>query len=304
MFESAISVINLSKSYKKVKAVDNLTFTIPKNCIAGFLGPNGAGKTTTLRILLGLSFADSGKVKIFDKEVPTDANEIFEFTGALVEKPAFIDNFSAFENLWWFGNLIKPLVKERITEVLNLVGLQDVAHEDYKSFSAGMKQRLAIAFAILHKPRLLILDEPTTAMDPQGRYHIRELLRKIHLEYSTTIFLSSHLLDEVQKLCNYVVIINNGKLLKEGYVKDILANSLENWEIRIKEQDEDKFKNIILSFDEILNYKKIPRGFEVIMKSNSSAKINEKLVNAGIQVEALIPKEASLEEAYIKLTEK
>lgn len=301
----AIKVVSLSKSFGNKKILDSLSFNVPNNAIAGFLGPNGAGKTTTLRMLLGLLPAPTGNIELLGHKIPEERTSALERIGAVVENPSFIDTMTAFENLYWFGSLYLPADKKRIHEVIEMVGLKEAANQRFGTFSTGMKQRLGVAFSLLHKPELLILDEPTSGMDPSGRYQMREILLNIHEKEKTSIFLSSHLLDEVQKLCNYVVIINKGRMITEGFVSDILASSEERYEIRVADDLIDSAKNILEGAKNIVKSVNLaPRGFIVDIENDTSHLINEILVKAGIKVQALIPLESSLEETFIKLTEK
>ncbi len=301
----AIKVISLSKNFGNKKILDSLSFNVPNNAIAGFLGPNGAGKTTTLRMLLGLLPAPEGKIELLGYNILKYRTEALEKIGAVVENPSFIDTMTAFENLYWFGSLYLPVDKKRIFEVIEMVGLKEAVNQKFGTFSSGMKQRLGVAFSLLHKPELLILDEPTSGMDPAGRYQMREILLNIHEKEKTSIFLSSHLLDEVQKLCNYVVIINKGQMVTEGFVSEILASSEERYEIRVADELIDNAKSILEGAKNIVkSITMAPRGFIVDLENNTSHAINELLVKAGIKVQALIPLESSLEETFIKLTEK
>ncbi len=302
---SAIKVTALSKSFGKNKILDNLNFTVPINAIAGFLGPNGAGKTTTLRMMLGLLPAPKDKIELLGYSLPRYRTNALEKIGAVVENPSFIDTMTAFENLRWFGSLYKPVEDRRIYEVIEMVGLKEATYQKFGTFSSGMKQRLGVAFGLLHKPELLILDEPTSGMDPAGRVQMRDILLDIHKNEKASIFLSSHLLDEVQKLCNYVVIINKGQMVTEGYVEDILASNEERYEIRVEDDVKERTKGVLEVLPNLVKSVNFsPRGFIVDIEKNSSALINEVLVKAGIMVQALIPLESSLEETFIKLTEK
>ena len=301
----AIKVISLSKSFGNKKILDSLSFNVPNNAIAGFLGPNGAGKTTTLRMLLGLLPAPKDKIELLGHKIPKERTSALERIGAVVENPSFIDTMTAFENLYWFGSLYLPVEKKRIFEVIEMVGLKEAVNQKFGTFSSGMKQRLGVAFSLLHKPELLILDEPTSGMDPAGRYQMREILLNIHEKEKTSIFLSSHLLDEVQKLCNYVVIINKGQMVTEGFVSEILASNEERYEIRVADDLINNAKSILEGAKNIVKSITLaPRGFIVDIENDTSHAINELLVKAGIKVQALIPLESSLEETFIKLTEK
>lgn len=301
----AIKVTALDKSFGGKKILDNLSFSVPLNVIAGFLGPNGAGKTTTLRMLLGLLPAPKGKIELLNHKIPEARSSALEKIGAVVENPSFIETLTAFENLHWFGSLYAPVSGERINEVIELVGLKEATHQLFGTFSTGMKQRLGVAFGLLHKPEMLILDEPTSGMDPAGRIQMREILLNIHETEKTSIFLSSHLLDEVQKLCNYVVIINHGSTIREGYVADILSSQEERFEIRVPDEAAEKAKNLLAGMKDVVkNLSLSPRGIIIDIENGNSSLINELLVKSNIPVQALIPLESSLEEAFMRLTDK
>ncbi len=301
--ETAIAVKNLVKSFGRKQVLKELGFSVPFDTIAGFLGPNGAGKTTTLRMLLGLIPGNKGEISLLGHSMPGGRPAALEQIGAVVENPTFIESMTACENLYWFGSLYKPVTQERILEVIAMVGLKDAARQRFGTFSTGMKQRLGVAFGILHRPRLLILDEPTSGMDPAGRVHMRDILTRIHKEEKTSIFLSSHLLDEVQRLCNYVVIIDGGRTVKEGYVADLLSDHHEKWEVRIADKDTVKANDIIATMrDEVVAVESFARGFILTVNNGCSAAVNSALVKNGIEVKALIPLTASLEDTFIKLT--
>jgi ABC-2 type transport system ATP-binding protein len=244
-----------------------------------------------------------GSIAMLGEKLPEGRTRAVEQIGAVVENPTFIETMTAHENLYWFGSLYKPVTQERISEAIAMVGLKDAINQRFGTFSSGMKQRLGVAFGILHKPRLLILDEPTSGMDPAGRVQMREILKKIHAEERTTIFLSSHLLDEVQRLCDYVVIIDHGKTVKEGYVGELLAGHQENWEIRFPDEQAAKAAEILQTFaGEGLQWSSAPRGLMLTMPQGMSERVNKALVAADVRVTALIPHEASLEDTFIKLT--
>lgn len=301
---NSISVSGLNKSFGRKSVLNDLSFNIPENSIAGFLGPNGSGKTTTLRILLGLLPVKNGIIELLGYKVPKYRINALEQIGAVVENPNFIEGMTAKENLYWFGSLYKPVSRNRIMEAIELVGLKDAATQRFGTFSSGMKQKLGVAFGILHKPKLLILDEPTSGMDPMGRVQMREILQRIHAEEKTSIFLSSHLLDEIQRLCNYVVIINNGSTKKEGFVSELLSERKERWEVRIKDEQIEQARNILKSMEnEIENISDTPQGLEMTLKEIPSHAVNAKLIENNINVSALIPKEASLEETFINITD-
>lgn len=301
--QQAILIANLAKRFGRKTVLTDMSFSVPMGAISGFLGPNGAGKTTTLRALLCLIRPNAGSVEMLGLPMPRFLCKALESTGAMVEKPSFIDNMSGFANLSWFGSLNRSVSKDRIMEILTKVGLADAASQSFGTYSTGMKQRLGVGFAILHRPALLILDEPTNGMDPQGRYQMREILREIHRTEGTTIFISSHLIDEIQKLCDYVVIVGKGKTIREGYVKDILAAESETWEFRFPEMHMDKAVEFLKNRAGIENLKRLPRGIEVLIRRDCSAELNAEMMAAGLKVSAIIPKEQSLEDLFIELTD-
>lgn len=225
--EKIIEVQNLTKDFKEVKAVDSLNLNVYRGDVFGFLGPNGAGKSTTIRMLLSLIRPTEGSIKIFDKSLKEHRIEILKNIGGIVEKPDFYKNLSAYKNLEILGRISeKEITRKRIMEMLELVGLDKRTKSKVKTFSHGMKQRLGIAQALLHDPELIILDEPTTGLDPQGMKEIRELIFHLSKDQKKTIFLSSHILHEVELAANRMIIINKGKTKVEGFVQDLLKSNL------------------------------------------------------------------------------
>ncbi|HNW35758.1 MAG TPA: ABC transporter ATP-binding protein, partial [Candidatus Ozemobacteraceae bacterium] len=170
-------------------------------------------------------------------------------------------------------------------------------------YSTGMKQRLGVAGALLHHPALLVLDEPTNGMDPQGRAQMRDILRDIHAREGTTIFLSSHLLDEVQRLCDYVVIVDHGRTVRQGFVAELLHDGHEIWELRLPPEESTRASELLRAFQTVREIRSSPRGLEITLARGTSQEINRMLVGAGIHVSALIPREASLEETFLALTD-
>lgn len=219
---------NLTKSFRGRKIVENLNLKVMRGDVYGFLGRNGQGKTTTIRMITGLIFPDSGDVMINGCHLKTDFKRAISQIGAIVESPTFYDYLSGYENLSLMANLVPGLNKSRIDEVLEIVRLTNRAKDKVKTYSLGMKQRLGIANALLNNPQLIILDEPTNGLDPQGMKEIKEMILQLSSEKNITFFISSHLLHEMQQLCNRIGIINDGKLLVEGNVKELVGNLTEN----------------------------------------------------------------------------
>jgi ABC-type multidrug transport system ATPase subunit len=227
--EKIIEIKNLSKQFKELRAVNKLNLNVHKGDVFGFLGPNGAGKSTTIRMLLTLIRPTEGEIKIFGKPLRENRAEILKKIGAIVEKPDFYGYLSAYKNLEILARISKAdHSNNKIMEVLELVGLEKRYKSKVKTFSHGMKQRLGLAQALLHDPELIILDEPTTGLDPQGMKEIRELIIFLSKEKGKTILLSSHILYEVELVANRMIILSKGTTRIEGEVNDLLnANDLK-----------------------------------------------------------------------------
>ena len=226
MSETIVSVKNLNKSFKGFKALEDVSFTVFKNDVFGFLGPNGAGKSTSLRCMLSLITPDSGEIEIFGQSLHRNRHEVLSNIGSIIEKPDFYKYLSAYKNLEIMARISgKKVSKSEIEDIIQFVGLEGREKSKFKTFSHGMKQRLGIAQALMHGPDLIILDEPTTGLDPQGIVDIRELIQKLSKEQGKTVILSSHQLSEIEMIANRLVIINKGKSIIEGNVDELLNSS-------------------------------------------------------------------------------
>lgn len=297
-----IEVKGLTKKYKEVLAVNNLNLNVYEGDVFGFLGPNGAGKSTTIRMLLTLIKPTAGEIKIFGKPLYKHREEILKNVGAIVEKPDFYLYLSAYKNLEILGKLSgADTSKKHIMEMLELVGLEKRYNSKVKTFSHGMKQRLGIAQALLHNPKLIILDEPTTGLDPQGIKEIRDLIIRLSKEQNKTILLSSHILKEVELVANRMIIINKGTTKIQGYVNDLLNS--ESLSTQFEVSDTNKAVNIISS----LNFKAeiIDVSFNFITVQTNTENIgliNKALIENGIDVTGIV-KSKSLEDYFLKITE-
>ncbi|MGA7910824.1 MAG: ABC transporter ATP-binding protein [Candidatus Dormiibacterota bacterium] len=227
----ALRTIALSKSYGKRLAVDRLDLEVERSELFGFLGPNGAGKTTTIRMALGLIAPTSGSVEILGREVRSHRSEVLPRVGALVESPALYSYMSGRDNLRAVGNLLGGVPEKRIDDVLDVVSLKGRDHDRVRTYSMGMKQRLGLAVALLNDPDLLILDEPANGLDPAGIVEMRDLLRGLAAQ-GKTVFISSHVLTEVQQICTRVAIINHGQLVRVAPVQELLKSSGE-FEVKV-----------------------------------------------------------------------
>lgn len=221
-----INVKNLSKHYKEVQAVDDLSFTVNEGDVYGFLGQNGAGKSTTIRMLLTLIRPTAGSIEIFGKDLRTHRKEILQNVGAVIERPDLYKYLTAYENLSLFARMsgIKP-EKLKLEQQLELVGLAERAHSKVRTFSQGMKQRLGIAVALVNDPKLIILDEPTNGLDPQGIADVRNLVMHLSRNMGKTVLVSSHLLHEIEMVASRMLIIDQGKKMAEGSVAELFDPS-------------------------------------------------------------------------------
>lgn len=216
-----ILVSHLSKDFKDLKAVNDISFTVNEGDVYGFLGQNGAGKSTTIRMLLTLIKPTNGSIEFFGKQLETHRKEILQNVGAVIERPDLYKYLDGYENLKIFAQMSgKPVSKEQINKTLDLVGLSTRANSKVKTYSQGMKQRLGIAIALVHDPKLIILDEPTNGLDPQGIADIRQLITHLSKDLNKTIVISSHLLYEIEQIANRCLIIHHGKKMSEGSLDD------------------------------------------------------------------------------------
>lgn len=223
--ETVIQLTNLKKTYGNVTTVDLDYITVRKGEIYGFLGPNGAGKTTTMKMILSLLKPTSGTIEIFDEEITKNLDYLNQI-GSMIEEPSYYPNLTGYENLLVFQKML-GFDSQNIPEILKLVGLAEEKNRKklVKDYSLGMKQRLALAFALVKKPKILLLDEPTNGLDPAGIHEIRELIVKLAKEEGLTIFISSHILSEIEHIADRVGIINHGRLVYEGEIEKIKSNT-------------------------------------------------------------------------------
>lgn len=220
MSETAMELIDVKKSIGSKNIIKGLTFSIPRGEVFGFIGPNGAGKTTTIRMMVGLMKLTDGDVRILGKSIKDDFKDAVREVGAIVENPEMYSFMSGWKNLIHYARMIPGITNERIMEVIKLVRLEKVIHEKVGRYSLGMRQRLGIAQALLHSPSVLILDEPTNGLDPAGIKEIRQYIRKLANEENVAVIISSHLLSEIELMCDRIGIIKNGEMVATEYVKD------------------------------------------------------------------------------------
>lgn len=300
MSDVSLQTENLTKRFGARTAVDRLTIRVERGDIYGFLGPNGAGKSTTLRLLLGLVRPTSGTIKFPIQASSWDYLRARSLVGAIIESPAFYENFSGRRNLQLLASLSGGVDKKRVEQVLEIVGLHDRARDPVKVYSYGMRQRLGIAQALLPTPELIILDEPTNGLDPQGIHETRELIRRLRDDFNLTVMLSSHLLTEIEQLCNRVGIIHEGKLLYEGGPEALVAPTTL---YKVRVNDLPGAFDLLAGLPDV-NVSRNGASLRIDAGAERISDVNALLVATGIKVYELSPAQESLEDAFLRLTKK
>lgn len=297
ILETILKITHLNKIFnRKLHAVKNVSFEIKKGNVYGILGPNGSGKSTTLGIVLNVVNKTSGEFEWFEGKV--DTHEALKKVGAIIERPNFYPYMSAKENLELVCK-IKGTPYTKVDEKLELVGLLDRKNDKFKTFSLGMKQRLAIASALLNDPEILILDEPTNGLDPQGIRQIRDIIRIIAAQ-GTTILLASHLLDEVEKVCSHVVVLQKGVMLYQGSVHNMIET---NSFFELKAKDLIQLQKALEGHNSVERTKESEGKLLVFLKQDIAAEeLNTYLFQHNIVLEHLVKRKNSLEEQFLELT--
>ena len=297
---SVIKVQNISKHFGSLKAVDDLSFEVQAGQVFGFLGQNGSGKSTTIRMLLSLIHPTSGQIEIFGKRIAKDREAILEQVGAIIERPDLYPYLSAREHLELFAKVRKQKIGEAdINVTLEKVGLAHRSKDKVQTFSLGMKQRLGIGIALVHNPSLIILDEPTNGLDPQGIADIRQLIQYLAKEEGKTVLVSSHLLSEIEQVAHQILIIHQGKKMVEGVTKELLDP--EKRIVQIKTTDDANALKVIAA-GRFSNYL-LPRGEGVYLKipTREIPLLNESLVKAEVALLGIETKN-SLEDYFLQIT--
>ena len=294
-----ISVHHLSKKFKALTAVDDLSFTVNEGDVYGFLGQNGAGKSTTIRMLLSLIKPTSGEINILGKNLVTHRSEILQQTGAVIEKPDLYKYLTAYQNLFIFAKMsgIK-VTRQVIIKQLEMVGLAERADSKVKTFSQGMKQRLGIAVALIHNPRIIILDEPTNGLDPQGIADMRNLIMHLSKEKGKTILVSSHLLSEIELIANRIIIIDKGKKIVEGTAAVLLDPAKTIVKISTTNDETAKIK---LQNSDWKSFIKEGEGLSLTINNMDIPQLSAALVQMDIGILSIIPQH-SLENYFLSLT--
>lgn len=296
-----METVGLRKSYKGNVVVNDVNIHVPKGAIYGFVGPNGAGKSTVMKMILNLIQPEAGEVQLFGEKVTDQSYEVFKRVGSIIENPYFYEKMTARQNLELHCDYMGFPNKERIDEVLQMVDLQNVEGKQIRHYSLGMKQRLAIARAILTKPEFLILDEPINALDPEGIREMRNLFQRLNQEDETTIFISSHILSEVDLIADTIGIIQHGNLLAELPIEEIHKHQTEYISLQV---DDVAHAATLLEQMDITNFSVLDQEFIRIYDSNISGKVLSKaLIESGVGLESLGRKQDTLEDYFFQLTE-
>ena len=296
---NVISIENLSFGYHQKQVLEDIGLEVPRGSIFGFLGPNGAGKTTTIKILLGLLRVPDGHVRLFGKDINHHRIEGLKLTGTMVEDPSLYDHINATDNLR-ISCIIRGLARSRIAEVLEQVGLTADAHRKICNYSSGMKQRLALAQALLPEPNLLMLDEPINGLDPAGIIDIRNLLLDLNINHGITIFLSSHILSEIEKLCSHVAVVHNKHIRYQGSMENLLNNGKIGVRL-IVETDQPEKAKALLSIDYTIETSVTNKMIVHLPDRQASITVAQMLVEAGIGILLLQPDNHELEASFLEL---
>ncbi len=285
---------NLRKRFGKKEILKDVSLEAKEGDILGFIGPNGAGKTTTIKLILGLQKITSGTVKINGYDIEKEFTKAIKRVGTIVENPDLYMYISGYENLKMIANLYEGITKERIDEVIKLVGLENRIKDKVSKYSLGMRQRLGIAQAILHKPNLLVLDEPTNGLDPEGIKQIKDLIVKLAKEEKMAVLISSHNLLELESFCTKITILKNGEVIENTSIDEVKQD--ENTSYIFEVENEEKAIEVIKE-----KSKKIDKNtIEVKVDKEDVPEIIEKLVKSNIKIYSVYQKESNLEDAFLK----
>lgn len=303
MSAAALQVRNLTKKIGMKTIVEDLSFDVPRGEVFGFLGPNGAGKTTTIRMIVGLMSITQGQVLINGIDVERDFERAMKHVGAIVENPEMYKFLTGYQNLVHYGHMVEGISKDRINEVIALVGLENRIHDKVKTYSLGMRQRLGLAQALLHNPSVLILDEPTNGLDPGGIRELRDHLRNLAEKQGIAVIVSSHLLSEMELMCDRVAIIQNGKLVTVNTLREIVSGKAEA-ELQIL-FDVDRPEGALALIQHV--YPQIDAnlqngGLSLALSREQIAEVNSSLVAAGFKVYGIETVTRTLEDKFLEIT--
>ena len=300
MGKKVLELKNVSKSFGKRKIIDNLNLEVEEGEIYGFLGPNGSGKTTTIKMILRLINSDSGEIKVNGYDTKKQFEKAMECIGAIVENPDLYKYMSGIDNLKLHAR-IRNIDEKRIKEVLKLVELNGREKDKVGKYSLGMKQRLGLALTLLHRPKVLILDEPTNGLDPAGIKKLRDILKEISHKEGVAVFVSSHILSEMQLMCDRVAVLDNGKIVKVEKISETNEEKEETVEINVK-NTEKAVKILKEEFN--LDVKLENNKINITLQTEKLPEVIKKLAVADTEIKSVIPKEHTLEDIFFDATER
>jgi ABC-2 type transport system ATP-binding protein len=295
-----VQIRNLTKRIGSKTIIDHLNFEVPRGEVFGFLGPNGAGKTTTIRMMVGLINITEGDVLIEGQSITENFESAIVKVGAIVENPEMYKYLTGYQNLVHFARMVPGVTEERIQEVIRLVALDNRIHDKVRTYSLGMRQRLGVAQALLHRPSLLILDEPTNGLDPAGIRELREYLHTLTREEGISVIVSSHLLSEMELMCDRVAIIQQGKLVDVQHIDDMMNEGTHSQVIF--EIDQIELARQILASQPSVQAQEVADGLALLLEKDQIAEINAQLVQGGVKVFGIKKITQSLEEKFLQMT--
>jgi len=299
MDANVLKVSNITKTIKNKEIIKGISFVINLGEILGFLGPNGAGKSTTLRMIVGLSKPSSGYIDICGYNITNDYVKAMSNVGCIIEEPNLYNYMSGYKNLEMLGSMSKGVTKKDIDEAVELVGMEKRINDKVGIYSMGMKQRVGLAQALIHKPKLLVLDEPTSGLDPQGIHDFREIVKELAKEKNISVLISSHLISEVQMMCDKVSIINNGEIIQNGSVDEMISTGEVFWVLDDSKKGQKLLKENF-NIESIIDKEKMIAIIDV----KELTTINKKMIQSGMDLKYVETKKKTLEDLFLKLTEK
>ncbi|MBU8770251.1 ABC transporter ATP-binding protein [Cytobacillus oceanisediminis] len=299
--DTLVDIQDVTKVIKGRTIIDSVSFEVKKGEVFGFLGPNGAGKTTTIRMLVGLIGITSGDIKILGSSIKTDFEKAVSHIGAIVENPEMYKFLSGYQNLVHYARMSKGVTKEKINETVELVGLADRIHDKVRTYSLGMRQRLGLAQCLLHDPKILILDEPTNGLDPAGIREIRDHLRMLAREREMAVIVSSHLLSEMEMMCDRIGIIQNGKLIDVQHISDFVQGKEKVYEVEV--DDPEKANRIIKAAQPDLPVQFTENSVILPLVRDEIPEMINEFVRENMKIFAVREVTKTLEDRFLEVTE-
>lgn len=298
--DTLVEIQNVTKIIKGRTIIDSLSFNVNKGEVFGFLGPNGAGKTTTIRMIVGLIGMTSGDIKILGHSIQSDFEKAIKHVGGIVENPEMYKFMSGYQNLVHFARMSQGVTKEKIADTVEFVGLTDRIHDKVKTYSLGMRQRLGLAQCLLHDPKILILDEPTNGLDPAGIREIRDHVRKLARERGMAVIVSSHLLSEMEMMCDRIGIIQQGKLIDVQLMTDFVQGNEKIYEIEVEEKEH--AGRIVKEMYPDSKVQLTENGVALPLKKEKVPEVIKRLVNTDIQIYGVKEVTKTLEDRFLEVT--